>query len=85
METDCLNVVQALRSQVNTASYFGCIVAECLSLLQSLSDVSIVFVKRSANMVAHELARFSCCGAERSWTLEDLPSSVFAVLAREVC
>ena len=80
IESDCLEVIQALRSQVHTDSYFGRIIAECINICNSLPDVSVVFVKRSANMAAHELARFSCLVADRCWTGGDLPSCVSDVI-----
>lgn len=83
IETDCLEVIQALHSQVHAESYFGRIIADCIDICNSLPDVSIVFVKRSANMVAHELARFSCVVADRYWTERNLPSCVSTVISRE--
>ena len=51
VESDCLGVVQAIRSQVVMRSYFGSVIEECRRLLQRLNNVSLFFVKRSANMV----------------------------------
>lgn len=59
VETDCLVVVQAIRCPLNMISYIGGIVQDCKTTLSSLTDVLLVFIKRSANNVAHEIARAS--------------------------
>ncbi|KAL8146376.1 hypothetical protein AgCh_004207 [Apium graveolens] len=59
VESDCLVVIQAIRSNTPMRSYFGVIIEECRSLLKRFHKVSLFFVKRSANMVAHQLARES--------------------------
>ncbi|KAM6569730.1 hypothetical protein CsatB_017715 [Cannabis sativa] len=56
IETDCLLVVQALRSSIHTSSPFGEIITKCKNLLAQVRNVSFNFVKRSANVVAHEIA-----------------------------
>lgn len=59
VETDCLVAVQAIRSNIELGSLFGDIIQECKVLLRELSDVSIIFIRRSANVVAYEFARAS--------------------------
>uniref|UniRef100_A0A803P8S6 Reverse transcriptase domain-containing protein n=1 Tax=Cannabis sativa TaxID=3483 RepID=A0A803P8S6_CANSA len=56
IETDCLLVVQALRSSIHTSSPFGEIITKCKNLLAQVRNVSFNFVKRSANVVAHEIS-----------------------------
>lgn len=67
VESDCLQVVQAIRSSISCLSYLGRVVQECRDLLASLSykNVCFGFIKRSANKVAHFLARNHCSGADR--------------------
>lgn len=69
LETDCLVVVQAIRSKATMRSMLGLIIDDCRMLLKRLHKVSLSFVKRSANMVAHKLARrsydFSGCSFDR--------------------
>ena len=50
-------------------SYFGRIVDECRALLMELKDrgVNLRFVKRSANNLAHALAKCSYSIADRIW------------------
>ncbi|XP_062085344.1 uncharacterized protein LOC133791431 [Humulus lupulus] len=60
IETDCLTVVQALRSAISMDSYFGSLIKECKGLWNDDKNIRIFFVKRSVNSVAHALARASC-------------------------
>uniref|UniRef100_A0A803PRN0 RNase H type-1 domain-containing protein n=1 Tax=Cannabis sativa TaxID=3483 RepID=A0A803PRN0_CANSA len=46
LETDCLSVVQAIRSSVVMLSLFGKVVSDCKDLLNTLRNVSSYFVKR---------------------------------------
>uniref|UniRef100_A0A803PNA3 RNase H type-1 domain-containing protein n=1 Tax=Cannabis sativa TaxID=3483 RepID=A0A803PNA3_CANSA len=57
IETDSLLTVQAIRSDHNMSSTFGLITKDCHALLLSLIDVKLRFIKRSANRVAHAVAR----------------------------
>lgn len=45
VETDSLLVIQAIRGQLYQESYFGGVILECLSIWETLPNVSIVFVK----------------------------------------
>uniref|UniRef100_A0A803QR46 Uncharacterized protein n=1 Tax=Cannabis sativa TaxID=3483 RepID=A0A803QR46_CANSA len=60
VETDSLLTVQAVFSHQQMTSVFGMITHDCKTLLSSLPNVSLRFVKRSANKVAHFVARRSC-------------------------
>lgn len=74
LETDCLQVIQAIRSSFISLSYLGRVVEECRVLLKSLKNrnVLIRFVKRSANRVSHFLARYNCFIADRIWRMGDV-------------
>lgn len=76
VESDCLGVVQAIRSRMAMRSYFGSIVEDCRVLLQRLHNVTVFFVKRSANMVAHHLARESYYLSGRIIDGSSVPSSI---------
>ena len=59
VESDCLVVIQSIRSKVEMPSYFGRIILDCkryLSELQS-KNISVKFIRRSANALAHCLAK----------------------------
>ncbi|KAM6544052.1 hypothetical protein CsatB_008499 [Cannabis sativa] len=64
IETDALVVVQAIHSSILMPSQFGLLVDDCRVLLSSLNNVSLKFVKRSANRAAHCLARESCFSSD---------------------
>ena len=83
IETDCLTVVQALRSSVSMDSYFGGIISECKNLLKD-ERISILFVKRSANSVAHVIARASLSHADRIITSMDLSPAIMDVILKDI-
>ncbi|XP_062100181.1 uncharacterized protein LOC133806062 [Humulus lupulus] len=85
IETDSLLVVQALRISTSMASYFGVVIDECKALWKELVSVSIYFVKRSANEVAHALAKASSTVAERMLLKENISSIVLDVLLKDCC
>ncbi|KAL8121302.1 hypothetical protein AgCh_018147 [Apium graveolens] len=79
LETDCLQVVQSIRSSTSSISYLGRVISECRDLLASLRARNVIFrfVKRSANRVSHYLARYNYSIAERIWMIGDVhPSCV---------
>ncbi|XP_074351532.1 uncharacterized protein LOC141690650 [Apium graveolens] len=55
IESDCLQIVQAIRSSIKCFSNVGSVINECRVLLASFKYKNIMFrfVKRSANKVAH--------------------------------
>ena len=60
------------------------VISECISLWESLPLVSIVFVKRSANTLAHTIARASSSPADRQWSFEDLSPQIVDVLYHDI-
>ncbi|KAM6569414.1 hypothetical protein CsatB_017399 [Cannabis sativa] len=83
LETDCLTVVQAIRSEVNMISMFGQIIQECKSLLFELKTISVLFVKRSANVVAHNCARASIFFPGCIFDLESVPIDLLPSLVAD--
>lgn len=59
IELDAQVIVKALYSPVDMLSSFGVVIDDCKSLLSNLSRVQVVFVSRSTNSVAHELAKIT--------------------------
>ncbi|XP_074347588.1 uncharacterized protein LOC141686452 [Apium graveolens] len=76
VESDCLTVVQAVRSSVPMRSYIGRIIEECMRVLQRLNKIDLFFVKRSANMVAHQLDRESYFLSDRTFDRSNIPCSI---------
>ena len=46
-------------------------------------NVVLRFVKRSANSVAHYVARYSCVIAERKWEGENVPPAFYHLLCKD--
>lgn len=76
IESDCLALIQAIRSATVNLLYLGRIVHDCKSLLVSLNkrNITLNFVKCSTNKVAHNyIARTTSSLAERKWKRGCLP------------
>ena len=86
VESDSLVSIQAIRSPTVLLSYFGRIVHECRQLLLDLihHEVSIKFVKRSANAVAHSLARSTSIISDRIVSGSDVPVDLKFVLLNDL-
>lgn len=59
VESDCLFVVQLIRSATPMRSRLGNIIEDCRDLVSQFNNIKLQFIKRSANMEAHALARVS--------------------------
>ncbi|XP_062093901.1 uncharacterized protein LOC133799929 [Humulus lupulus] len=80
LESDCLLVIQALRSNVSMLSYFGDVISECKTIWNSSNNVSCMFVKRSANKAAHAIAKAFYSPADRIYKEGEFPSSILNVI-----
>nr|GMD23989.1 uncharacterized protein LOC109191080 [Ipomoea batatas] len=68
VETDALQIIQSLKQSVDDSS-FDLILLDVKDLLLSFTDVAISHVSRTANRVAHSLAREACSMSVRQeWT-----------------
>ncbi|KAM6569095.1 hypothetical protein CsatB_017080 [Cannabis sativa] len=85
VETDCLNVVNDINSNKPMISPYGFVIHDCKALLVDLLSVSIVFVKRSANKVAHALARNSVHTADCTFSVATLPSEISPLILDDLC
>ncbi|XP_074341804.1 uncharacterized protein LOC141679194 [Apium graveolens] len=59
IESDCLVVLQLIRSATPMRSRLGKVIDDCRRLVCEHNNVKLYFIKRSANMSAHELAHAS--------------------------
>ncbi|XP_062081232.1 uncharacterized protein LOC133786034 [Humulus lupulus] len=84
VETIFLGLIQALRSSLQMSSYFGVVIQDCKTLLPSLHNVSLFFVKCSANRVVHYLARASNVISERSFGESTALSEFSDVLLNDI-
>ncbi|KAJ8754033.1 hypothetical protein K2173_001931 [Erythroxylum novogranatense] len=67
VETDCQIVTQFLNSVHQFPSYLSLIIDDCKALLQEHRFISTAFVKRSANQVAHQIARAANSMSDFEW------------------
>lgn len=84
LETDCINVIQAVRSPTVLASTIGLIIEDCKKLVHDIANAEYYFVKRSANRVAHWLARQSCFMSDCSFNIQNAPSEVLNLCNSDV-
>ena len=79
--------IQSLRSSHLMQSYFGRLVCDCRHLLSDLNQncVSVNFIKRSANDVAHFLAKSTSVVADCKLGVHDLPTELQVVLLNDFC
>nr|GMD17523.1 uncharacterized protein LOC109173080 [Ipomoea batatas] len=79
LQSDCLNFCLAFNSRFNDLSYICSIVKQCRIIARDIENVSVRHIKRSANYVAHALARATCSSSvQGSWSL--LPPDCIARL-----
>lgn len=86
VETDCLQVVQLIRSSYSNFSYLGRVIEECRELLKDLRvlNTKLRFVKRSVNNVAHYLTKYSCSVDDRKWGVRDVNPDFFSLLCKDL-
>lgn len=80
-ELDSLLVVQGAKRKGRDLSYFGSIMEDYISVLKDLRSSSVHFVKRSANITAHRIAREAIYMSDRKeWNL--IPSFLINVISQ---
>ncbi|XP_074374117.1 uncharacterized protein LOC141714499 [Apium graveolens] len=80
IEADCLTVVQVIRSKISIESPFGVVIKKCKSIMLELNDISLIFIKRFANMAAHFLAKKSCSHPDRVFDERKVPVELINIL-----
>ncbi|CAN1247896.1 hypothetical protein LINPERPRIM_LOCUS6539 [Linum perenne] len=66
-ETDCQELVFAIRSDEEDVSEFGVLVGECRRELSSFLNTTVLFTRRNGNQVADAVARRSVCSVTSVW------------------
>lgn len=80
IESDCLQLVQALKNTQRSCSPTGLVISDCKKLIQDCPNISFSFVKRSGNKAAHWLARHACSGPGRTISRGSVPAAFEAIL-----
>ncbi|XP_030497610.2 uncharacterized protein LOC115713269 [Cannabis sativa] len=83
VETDSLVCVEAIRHTASYNSDFGLVVEDCKTLLKSLLNVSLFFVKRSANRAAYFVARHFMTLAECMFFINSVPLELLSILVSD--
>ncbi|KAL8120425.1 hypothetical protein AgCh_017560 [Apium graveolens] len=83
IETDSLSVFQSIHSKAAVVSYFGDLINDCRAFLEELPNVSLFFVRRSVNGVAHFLARASYYVVDRTIRSDDISLDIFDVIMKD--
>ncbi|KAM6542887.1 hypothetical protein CsatB_007334 [Cannabis sativa] len=84
VESDCLRVIRDLQKFKHMASPYGHILSDCMTLCSGVDDVSFNFVKRSANKVAHAIARSSLVEADCTYSGNALPMDFASLVLNDL-
>lgn len=76
IESDCLVVVQMIRSSAPMRSRLGQVIQECRKIIREANNIKLYFIKRSANMPAHELAHVAHMYPDRIFDWSSVPVKV---------
>ncbi|KAL8119408.1 hypothetical protein AgCh_016796 [Apium graveolens] len=75
IESDCLAAIQLIRSTTPMRSRLGKVIEDCRELSR-FNNIRLSFIKRSANMPAHELAHVSHMYPDRIFDWRSVPIKV---------
>ncbi|KAL8148146.1 hypothetical protein AgCh_005481 [Apium graveolens] len=83
IESYCLIVIQLIRSATSLRSRLGKVIMDCRHLVHELNNVRLYFIKRSANMSAHELAHVSHMYPDRVFDWGSISVNVKSCISNE--
>ncbi|XP_021766279.1 uncharacterized protein LOC110730762 [Chenopodium quinoa] len=84
IESDCLQVVDALRNKIQGTSHFHLILDDIVALAFNFSSVVWSFVKHGGNKVAHELAHYQPWDVGKRVWRNVIPPRISAVAANDI-
>lgn len=84
VESDCLVVVQMIRSTTPMRSHFGKVIVDCRDLIRELNNIKLYFIKRTANMPSHELAHVAHMYPDRFFDWRSVPIKVKIFILNEL-
>ncbi|XP_074377018.1 uncharacterized protein LOC141718535 [Apium graveolens] len=76
IESDCLVVMQMIRNSAPMRTRLGQIIQDCRELIKKAHNLKLYFIKRSANMPAHELAHVAHMYTDRIFDWSSLPVKI---------
>ncbi|XP_074265059.1 uncharacterized protein LOC141587475 [Silene latifolia] len=83
IESDCLQLVNALKKNEVQSNYFGNVVSEVLSLLNSFISFSFSFVKREGNYAAHGMAHYTPLDFSTRIWVDMCPDTIGGIVASD--
>lgn len=84
IETDCMTVVQGVRSNVQMRSQFGIIVEDCRQQFKHQNKIGLYFIRRSANIVAHSFARAAYKYPDRVFDRRSVPIELRSCIEKDL-
>lgn len=84
IESDCFQLIQALKSPFIGASDFHLVVENILSLSSCLDDVMWSFVKSSGNKIAHVFAHLQSWEIGHCCWVHDIPEKIVHVVSLDL-
>ena len=84
VETDSLLLASVINNLDSYFSSLGLIIQDCIDLLRTIPDCSVIFARRSMNFIAHFLARRACLESGLSVWVENPPVSIIDAISFEM-
>ena len=84
LESDSLQVVQALQKGVGGSSDFHLVLDDIFALIPEFESVKFSCVKRAGNSVAHALAHLQPMEMDKRWWEDDFPNSIVCLAANDL-
>jgi ribonuclease HI len=83
IESDNSSVVKAIQTRVYPRSYWGWIARKVRETIDSNPQISIVWAKRSKNIVAHKLAEWASVEPNKTWS-DRLPPHIVKDIQKDM-
>jgi ribonuclease HI len=68
IETDAKVIVDTVNSRNRPRTIWGKVVERCAKMIKDMQGVNVIWVRRSGNRAAHELARWAVYEPNKDWT-----------------
>ncbi|KAL2922263.1 hypothetical protein RDABS01_013754 [Bienertia sinuspersici] len=84
VEADCLKVIHHLKNKIQEPSTFGCIIADILAIAEQCNSFCFSHVRRTGNIVAHNLAKLSRFYDQMMVWVEDIPTQLHSFVLQDM-